>query len=147
MYAPGKIIYFDPFYFKNGNNSKPKYFVVLKVIDSKIVLASLPTSKDHLPGHIKLGHGCLEVKSGCINCYIFEPNKIITKCGWSFELMTYMHGPELDHYELEMLESVYNSHKDYIEVGDLLDEEYSAILMCLINSDFVKKKYIKMLKS
>jgi hypothetical protein len=147
VYSPGKIIYFDPFYFKNGNTSKPKYFIVLKVIDSSIVLASLPTSKNHLPNTVKITHGCLEVKSGCINCYIFGANKIITKCGWAFELDTFMHGTQLDHYEVEMLESVYNSANDYIEVGELLDEEYRAILSCLISSDFVKNKYIRMLKS
>jgi hypothetical protein len=30
MFDEGTIIYFDPFYFKNGNAAKPKYFVVLK---------------------------------------------------------------------------------------------------------------------
>jgi hypothetical protein len=28
MLEEGNIIYFDPFYFKNGNTAKPKYFLV-----------------------------------------------------------------------------------------------------------------------
>jgi len=30
MLEEGNIIYFDPFYFKNGNTAKRKYFIVLK---------------------------------------------------------------------------------------------------------------------
>lgn len=45
MLEEGNIIYFTPFYFKNGKSTaKPKYFIVLKAnVDNKGVLASLPT--------------------------------------------------------------------------------------------------------
>ena len=49
MFETGTIIYFAPFYFKNGNTAKPKYFVVLKNIENKSVIASLPTRKDSIP--------------------------------------------------------------------------------------------------
>lgn len=49
MYLKSNIIYFNPFYFKNGNTSKDKYFVVLNNDNDKIILASLPTRKDHIP--------------------------------------------------------------------------------------------------
>jgi hypothetical protein len=49
MIEERNLIYFDPFYFKNGNTAKPKYFVVLKQLGSKSVLASLPTRKDNIP--------------------------------------------------------------------------------------------------
>lgn len=147
MYSPGKIIYFDPFYFKNGKSAKKKYFIVLKVLDSNIVLASLPTSIDHIPRQYKVEHGCLEVKEGCINCYVFEAKKVITKCGWGFPITTFMHGPELDQYDIDMMTSVYKSKNDYDEIGELADDEFASILNCLTNSDFVKKKFVKMLKS
>ena len=147
MYSPGKIIYFDPFHFKNGHTAKRKYFIVLKVVESRIVLASLPTSIDHIPRQYKVEHGCLEVKEGCINCYIFEATKAITKCGWGFPMTTFMHGQELDQYDISIMESVYHSPNLYEEIGELVDHEFSAIMNCLMNSDFVKKKYIKMLES
>lgn len=50
MFEEGNIIYFDPFYFKNGNTAKSKYFIVLKnVKDSNTILASLPTRRDSIP--------------------------------------------------------------------------------------------------
>lgn len=49
MLSEGNIIYFSPFYFKNGNTSKNKYFLVLKYIENDIVIASLPTRKDSVP--------------------------------------------------------------------------------------------------
>lgn len=48
MYQKGNIIYFTPFYFKNGNTPKPKYFVVLSVSESETILASLPSSRDYI---------------------------------------------------------------------------------------------------
>lgn len=42
MFTPGNILYFTPFYFKNGAPSKNKYFIVLKDVDGQLVLASLP---------------------------------------------------------------------------------------------------------
>jgi hypothetical protein len=94
LYSPGKLIYFDPFYFKNGDESKPKYFLVLKVIDNNVILASLPSSKIHLPATQPIAHGCLEIPESGINCYIFEANKPITKCGWSLRWLE-LHGHEI----------------------------------------------------
>lgn len=41
MFQPGTLIYFNPFYFKNGAASKSKYFIMLKEIDDQYILASL----------------------------------------------------------------------------------------------------------
>lgn len=48
MFKEGNILYFNPFYFENGNTPKPKYFLVLKEVDGQLVLASLPTLHDHM---------------------------------------------------------------------------------------------------
>lgn len=42
MFEAGSILFFDPFYFENGNNPKPKYFLVIKELDGQVILASLP---------------------------------------------------------------------------------------------------------
>lgn len=45
MLKEGSLLYFNPFVFKNGATPKPKYFVVLAMMDDgKLMLASLPTS-------------------------------------------------------------------------------------------------------
>lgn len=47
MFDEGDILFFDPFIFEDGT-SKPKFFVVLKNDNGLSLLASLPTSKDHI---------------------------------------------------------------------------------------------------
>lgn len=57
MYQTGELIKFSPFVFKNGNQPKPKYCIVLGQIDDKVMLASLPTSKDHVPSDVMMLEG------------------------------------------------------------------------------------------
>ena len=80
MLEARNIIYFTPFYFPNGNPAKNKYFVVLKRIEDKTIIVSLPTSKDHIPANIEQKDGCIEIpeihigyisKRICKNAYFF----------------------------------------------------------------------------
>lgn len=148
MYTPGKIIYFDPFYFKNGGSSKPKYFLVLKSIDQSAILASLPTSKHHLPSNLPINHGCISMPSSCINCYIFKSQVEITKCGWSFELDTYLYGQWLDEYSLEILNDIYQVEGiEYNIIGELKEDELQKVIYCFSNSNVVKRKFKKILSA
>ena len=147
MYTPGKIIYFDPFFFKEGG-SKPKYFLVLKVINENVILASLPSSQAHLPASIVIQHGCLEIPELCINCYVFEANKPITKDGWSFNLNTFLHGLWLDDYNIsELMETYSIENVEYEIIGELTDEQLCNIINCFANSSNVKRKYKRILLS
>ncbi len=146
MYTAGKLIYFNPFYLKDGTDSKPKYFLVLKVVNNDVVIASLPSSKIHLPQAQPLVHGCLEIPDACINCYIFEANRPITKCGWSFDLNTLLYGNWLDDYNLAILQSNYTIEGvDYEIIGSLTDVELQNVLSCFINSSTVKRRYRRLL--
>lgn len=49
IYQDGDLLKFSPFAFKNGDQPKTKYFIVLGHIDDKLLMACLPTSKDHVP--------------------------------------------------------------------------------------------------
>lgn len=145
MYTPGKIIFFDPFYFKSGG-SDPKYFLVLKVIDDDAILASLPSSQPHLPALQEIKHGCLEVPLSCINCYIFEAGRPITKCGWSFRLNTFLHGLWLDDFKVSVLMTTYSiENVDYEIIGELTDGELADVIHCFKNSSTVKRRYKKIL--
>jgi len=146
VYTAGKLIYFDPFHFKDGSQPKPKYFLVLKVIGGNVVLASLPSSVNHLPRNQALNHGCLEIPEACINCYIFEPGRPITTSGWSFSFHTMLYGNWLDDYEVSSLEKNYPiAGVDYEIVGELTDIELNGIIKCFANSSVVKRKYRRIL--
>lgn len=92
MFEEGNIIYFDPFYFKNGNPAKPKYFVVLKNDGYKNIIASLPTRRDSIPQKETIENGCVEIPSINLNCFIISPNQIITNCNKSFDFPTLLYG-------------------------------------------------------
>lgn len=146
MYTAGKLIYFDPFYFKNGSASKPKYFLVLKVVDDKVVLASLPSSKEYIPRQIQVEHGCIEIPEGCISCYVFKANVSITVDGWSFELDTFLYGQWIDDFEIEQLNDQYPVENiDYKIVGELTPEELQNVIKCFSSSASVKRKFKRML--
>jgi len=146
MYTPGKIIFFDPFYFKNGAQSKPKYFLVLAKVGTTAVLASLPSSKDYVPRTIAVEHGCIEVPEGCVNCYVFKAGIKITDCGFSFPMDTFLYGQYLDDFEISLLESNYPLVGiDYDVVGELTAEELAAVIKCFGMSATVKRKYKKIL--
>jgi hypothetical protein len=146
VYTAGKLIYFDPFHFKDGSQPKPKYFLVLKVIGENAILASLPSSVNHLPRNQALNHGCLEIPEACINCYIFEPGRSITTSGWSFSFHTMLYGSWLDDYEVSSLKRNYPiAGVDYEIVGDLTEVELNGIIHCFANSSTVKRKYRRIL--
>ena len=56
MFEDGKLLLFHPFLFKNGATPKDKFFVVLKELEGNILLASLPTSKDHVHGNLDIAN-------------------------------------------------------------------------------------------
>ena len=146
MFTQGQIFYFTPFYFKNGNTAKPKYFIVLKNIEDNIVIASLPTRSNNAPSLIDVTHGCINHDDRMFNCYAFEAGKIITIDGFSFPLATYIYGNEVETYEVDMLSSVYQvKNIDYEIIGTLTDVEFNDIYNCLKNSSSVKRGIRKIL--
>lgn len=54
----GTLLYCEPFVFKNGATPKPKYCIVLGQIGDKVMMVSLPTSKDHVPADAMMERGC-----------------------------------------------------------------------------------------
>lgn len=146
MFLKGQVLYFSPFFFKNGNTPKNKYFIVLKNIDGQIIVASLPTSSNHAPSLINLAHGCINHDDRCFNCYAFEANRVVATNGFSFPLATYVYGNEVETYELSVLQNDYQIENiDYEILGLLTDEEFNALYNCLKNSTSVKRGIKKLL--
>lgn len=67
MFEPENLLYFNPFIFPDGGDPKPKFFVVLGEIGDTMLLASLPTSKDHIPSDVTLTSGCIEIAERMVN--------------------------------------------------------------------------------
>ncbi len=146
MFTEGIVLYISPFYFKNGNTSKNKYFIVLKVIDNQIVIASLPTRSNKAPGLIQTEHGCNNDTERCFNCYAFQANRIITDNGFFFPINTYVYGNEVEDYTLQTLQLNYRiAGVDYEIMGNLTKQEYSDLCACLKQSTSIKRGIKKQL--
>lgn len=144
----GDILYFDPFYFKNGNASKPKYFIVLKSLGEKSLLASLPSSLNFCPADIANKDGCIEVPEACFNCFVFKGKSPVTTSGWCFPMDTYLYGQQIDEYEIAILKDIYPVEGlDYRIIGTLKSLLFQDMKKCFINSANVKRKFRKLLSS
>jgi hypothetical protein len=140
MFTPGNILYFNPFYFKDGTN-KRKYFIVLRSDQPDVIVASLPTSIDHIPGFIPKKHGCINIEKINFNCYLFIKEKVITDNGWSFPIDTYVYGGQVDTFDKGIFEEIYAVEGvDYELKGKLVEIEFENLKKCIINSLSVKRK-------
>lgn len=146
MFEEGTIIYFDPFYFKNGNPAKPKYFVVLKNHADQNILASLPTRTNSIPEKEEIENGCIELPSINLNCFVISDAIVVTDCGKTFDFKTHIYGHQIDVYEIESLKEIYPiEDTDYKIWGKMKEEIFLLLIKCLKNSKSVKRKYQKIL--
>lgn len=141
MYTPGNILYFKPFSFPNGDVPKNKYFIVLKTDGADILIASLPTSKDHIPHMVQKKHGCIDEPQYQVNCYYFVPGKIVTKNDFAFPVETFVYGEQVAQFNKTNFDSMYVvDGVDYDIIGALFVDEYHALINCIKNSGSVSRK-------
>lgn len=146
MFEPGNLLYFNPFIFPDGGDPKPKFFVVLGEIDETVLLASLPTSKDHIPSDVEVKSGCLEIPERMVNAYIFMANDVVTDNGFFFDKNTFIYGQNIKTYNSIVFLGQTTSNQTVIELkGKLKDEIFTALKECLKNSDSVRKRFKKYL--
>ena len=142
MFEPGNLLYFNPFIFPDGGEPKPKFFVVLGEIDETILLASLPTSQDHVPSDVEVKSGCLEIPERMVNAYTFMANEEVTDTGFFFEKNTFIYGQNIKTYNSVAFLVQTTSGKMVIEPkGKVKDDLFTALKECLKNSDAVRKKF------
>jgi len=146
MFEEGNIIYYTPFYFKNGNPAKPKYFVVLKNENDINVLASLPTRKDSIPEKNVIENGCIELPEINLNCFVISNQIQVTECGKTFDFKTHIYGHQIDIYEVDFLKEIYPvENTDYEVWGKMKEDIFVALIDCLKASRSVKQKFKKIL--
>lgn len=144
MFEPGNLLYFNPFVFPDGGNPKPKFFVVLGEVDESVLLASLPTSKDHIPSDVEVTSGCLEIPERMVNAYVFMANEVITDNGFFFEKNTFIYGQNINTYNtVAFLEQQFSGEITLEAKGTLKAAIFSSLKNCLKNSDAVRKKFKK----
>ena len=147
MFEAREILYFTPFYFDSGTIPKNKYFLVLGVFENEIIVASLPTSKDHVPNFIDKKHGCLNDDKNDFNCYYFECKRIISECNtFAFPVDTFVYGEQLKTIELSAIIKQYPTENiNFLRKGKLSELEYANLIRCILNSKKVKRKIKSML--
>lgn len=146
MLEEGNIIYFDPFYFKNGNTAKPKYFIILKNDENQNIIASLPTRKDFVPEKEESKIGCIELPEINFNCFVISDTIIITDCGKKFDFKTHIYGHQIDSYEISILKEVYPTEgTDYEIWGKMKSNIFTSLIDCLKNSNSIKNKFKRIL--
>lgn len=146
MFDTGYILYCKSFQFNNGNQSKDKYFIVLKRDGDKLIVGSLPTRTNKIPSFIDTDHGCINKDDRCFNCYLFQAKRPICDNGFSFDLPTFVYGDEIETYDAKTIEANYELNVSYKVEGRLTNEEFSALVGCFANSDSVKNKIRKAIK-
>ena len=147
MFEPRNILYFNPFYFKNGNPPKAKYLVVLKNDCNNVILASLPTSKDHIPDYYKARDGCVEIPDANFNCFSIAPTTCVTECNKSFQKRTYLYGQHIDTYNIDEMKNRYPIEGIDCKIwGKMKQCLFDDLICCFRNSKSVKQKYKKLLQ-
>ena len=146
MFEPGNLLYFNPFIFPDGGDPKPKFFVVLGEVDEMVLLASLPTSKDHIPSDVEVKSGCLEIPERMVNAFTFMANEEVTDTGFFFDRNTFIYGQNIKTYNTAVfLQQQTAGQTDITDKGKLKEDIFSALRECLKNSDAVRKKFKKYL--
>ena len=143
---------FRPFLFKNGAKPKNKFFLVLETLeDGCVLLASLPTSKDHVPSDIVVRRGCLDMAERFVNVFVFLSGEEIASrvdgTRFSFSINTFIYGADLDVYPTSQFQLQIQSARTSVEViGRLDDAVLDELISCLSGSKVVKNKFRKILQ-
>lgn len=143
MYEQGRLMKFTPFKFKNGASPKPKYFLVLGTYRENIIIASLPTSKDHIPVTLSQEYGCTNDNERNVNAFVFKANKRITEC-FAFPRKTFVYAEQVDEYALNYLKGMDANIED---LGLLEIEVFKALIDCLIKSAMLKRKFRRIIEN
>lgn len=141
MYQEGQLLKFSPFQFKNGNAPKPKFYVVLKHIDDEVMMASLPTSKDHIPVDVGVADGCVDIPERQVNAFVFSPNTQITN-SFSFPRPTFVYGEGVDEYEQQYLDAM---DAEVENLGFMEESLFQQLKDCIKKAALLKRKYRNLL--
>ena len=151
MFDEGTLLYFEPFIFKNGAPSKNKFFLVLHNDGQNTLLASLPTSRDHIPATMPVRSGVYEYPNMGVSAYVFLADEEFATTfdsgeRFSFQKNTFIYGEQLDTFpESEFSSQVASGLTKIRVIGKVDDDVLKTIKEFLKNSAMVKGKFKKLL--
>lgn len=143
MFAEGQLLRFVPFVFKNGAPGKPKFYVVLRLMgEADLMMASLPTSQDHIPGDVGDVTGCVNLSERGVNAYVMAAGEVVTDAGFAFPLRTFVYGEQVDEYSQSYLDAMGSKVED---LGMMPAERLEALRECVKQSPLIKRRFLKLL--
>ncbi len=153
MFETGNLLFFNPFIFKNGAKPQNKFMLVLgEDTNGNAVLASLPTSKDHVPGDVVLKSGCIEMPERQVNVFVFMADECVVEsdgtgqAAFAFDVNTFVYGMDLDTYPIIAFQQQLSDGETKVKlIGKLSDAHFDALRECLQNSKMVKNKYKRLI--
>lgn len=151
MLQERNLIYFDPFYFPNGQSgAKPKYFLVLKVDKDNVILGALPTRKDYVPTAFDSESGCIHMNEpgNKWTCYRILPSENILENDENpFNQITHIYATNIGDYDATYFNLYSQQGVDYDVLGVLKQNIFDDLLFCFTQSPAIKQKYKKRLVS
>ena len=153
MFEVGNLLFFKPFIFKNGAVPQNKFMLVLgQEANENMLLASLPTSKDHVPSDIPVVSGCLDLPDRQVNVFVFKNDECVIEQdetntrAFAFNVDTFVYGGDLDTYPIESFQQqIENEESEVLLLGKINDSILKALSECLKNSKMVKNKFKRLL--
>lgn len=120
-------------------------------MESDILLACLPTSKDHVPSDLEVKYGCLNIPERMLNIFVFMAgeNVAVKDDGtpFAFDENTFIYGSDLDTYPVGQLALQDRMAKTSIEkIGTLDEGVFNNLIACLSESKMVKNKFRRILQ-
>jgi len=148
VFEEKSLFYFNPFYFKDGTKCKPKYFIVLKDLGDKSIVATLPSGQNYVPFPDKnLKAGCIDLPELSFKCFCFLKDTPATHTDYCFPKDTFIYGRWVEDYSLEILSLTYAvENVDYVKCGKINDDIFDEMLRCLKDSSQIKRKYKKLIE-
>lgn len=155
MFETGNLLFFRPFIFKNGAEPQDKFMVVLGLdTNGNMVLASLPTSKDHVPSDIDVESGCIDLPERQVNVFVFKEGECIVEpngmrqTAFAFDVNTFIYGSDLDTYPISIFQQQISCGETNVTlIGKLSDELLVSLIDCLKKSKMVKNKFKRLIVS
>ena len=141
MYQTGELIKFTPFVFKNGSQPKTKYCIVLGQIDDKVLMANLPTSKDHVPSDVMVERGGVDIPERGVNAFVLNPGDQVT-ASFRFPRPTFVYGEQVDEYEQTYLDEMGSTVE---QLGQIDPALFQAIKDCVKKAKLLRRKYRNLL--
>lgn len=141
MFQAGELIKFSPFVFKNGNQPKPKYCIVLGQINDKVMMANLPTSKDHVPSDVMVERGCIDIPERGVNAFVLHPSDQVTS-SFSFPRPSFVYGEQVDEYEQKYLDEMGSTVE---RLGLIEPALFQAIKDCVKKAKLLRRRYRNLL--